>query len=67
VPGDLVRRLHGGPFGPTLFRALDACLGQVREGQPCPVPGYSASVAPARNWALDPVILGHGLRRLVPF
>ena len=47
--------------------ALAACLGQIREGRPCPVPRYSCTAALARNLALYPVILGHGFRRLVPF
>jgi ADP-ribosylglycohydrolase len=67
LPGDLIRRIHDGPFGPTHLRALAASLGRVREGQPCTVPGYSAPAALARNLALYPVILGHGFRRLVPF
>jgi ADP-ribosylglycohydrolase len=67
LPGDLIQRIHDGPFGPTHLRALANCLGEVREGRRGPVPGYSASAALARNLALYPVVLGHGFRRLVPF
>jgi ADP-ribosyl-[dinitrogen reductase] hydrolase len=66
LPGDLIGRIHDGPFGPTHLRALAACLGEVRGGRSCPVPRYSASAALARNLALYPVILGHGFRRLMP-
>jgi ADP-ribosyl-[dinitrogen reductase] hydrolase len=65
-PGDLIGRIHDGPFGPIHLRAQAACLGHVREGRACPEPRYSASAALARNPALDPVVLGHGFRRLVP-
>ncbi|WP_235905686.1 ADP-ribosylglycohydrolase family protein [Tautonia marina] len=67
LPGHLIARIHDGPFGPTHLRALAGCLAMSREGQPCPIPGYSASAALARNLALYPVILGHGFRRLLPF
>jgi ADP-ribosylglycohydrolase len=67
LPGDLIGRIHDGPFGPTHLRSLAACLGQIRDGRQCQLPRYSVSVALARNLALYPFILGHGLRRLVPF
>jgi ADP-ribosyl-[dinitrogen reductase] hydrolase len=67
LPGDLIRRIHDGPFGPTHLSALAACLGRIREGRPCQVPRYSALSAFARNLALYPVILGHGFRMLVRF
>jgi ADP-ribosyl-[dinitrogen reductase] hydrolase len=67
LPGDLIRRLHDGPFGPTHLRALAACLAQVQEGGPARAPRYSPTAALVRNLALYPVILGHGFRRLVPF
>jgi ADP-ribosyl-[dinitrogen reductase] hydrolase len=66
LPGDLIGRIHDGPFGPTHLRALANCLGEVRGGRSCSVPRYSASAALARNLALYPVILGHGFRRLMP-
>jgi ADP-ribosyl-[dinitrogen reductase] hydrolase len=67
LPGELLDRIHDGPFGPTHLRALGAALTLVREGEPCPVPGYSRAGALGRNLALYPVILGHGFRRLIPF
>lgn len=67
LPGPLIQRIQDGPFGPTHLRALAHCLACRREGRPCPVPGYSAPAALARNLALYPVILGHGFRRLVPW
>ena len=67
LPGELIARIHDGPFGPSHLRALAVCLGQVLAGIPCPVPRYSCTAALARNLALYPVILGHGFRRLVPF
>lgn len=67
LPASLIARIHDGPFGPSHLRALASCLGQVRKGVDCPVPGYSATGAMVRNLALYPVILGHGVRRLVPF
>jgi len=38
MPGELLDRIHDGPFGPTHLRALGAALFQVREGEPCPFP-----------------------------
>lgn len=67
LPPDLIGRLHDGPFGPTHLRALAACLADRREGRETPAPPYSPTAAWARNTALLPVILGHGLRRLLPF
>jgi ADP-ribosylglycohydrolase len=66
LPSDLIGRIHDGPFGPTHLRSLAACLGQIREGRACTVPKYSCGAALARNLALYPVVLGHGLRRLMP-
>ena len=43
LPGDLIRRIHDGPFGPSHLRALTACLAQIREDEPCRVPSYSPS------------------------
>jgi ADP-ribosylglycohydrolase len=67
LPGALIRQIHNGPFGPTHLRALASCLAARREGRSAAVPGYSAPAALARNLMLYPVILGHGLRRLLPF
>ena len=67
LPGDLLDRIHDGPFGPTHLRALGAALALVREGKQCPVPGYSRAGALGRNLALYPVILAHGFRSLLPF
>ena len=67
LPGDLIGRIHDGPFGPSHLRALASCLAGRRDGRWEPVPRYSPTAALARNLALYPVILGHGFRRLVPF
>ena len=67
MPGELLDRIHDGPFGPTHLRALGTALCQVRDGEPCTVPRYSVAGALLRNLALYPVILGHGFRRLMPF
>jgi len=67
LPRDLLDRIHDGPFGPTHLRALAACLNRIRDGHRTPPPRYSATTALARNLALYPVILAHGLRRLAPF
>jgi hypothetical protein len=44
------------------LRALGTALAQGN-----PAPKYSSTYALLRNLALYPVILAHGLRRLVPF
>lgn len=67
LPKDLIDRIHDGPFGPSHLRSLAAGLAQAEAGQPGRVPTYSITGALARNLALYPVILGHGLRRLVPY
>ena len=67
LPGDLIGRIHDGPFGPSHLRALAACLAALRDGRWEPVPRYSPAAALVRNLALCPVILGHGFRRLIPF
>jgi ADP-ribosylglycohydrolase len=67
LPGNLIDRIHDGPFGPSHLRALATCLAKVRAGESCVVPRYSPSLALVRNLALYPVILAHGFRRLVPF
>ena len=67
LPVQLLAKIHDGPFGPSHLRALARCLARIREGQPVPVPGYSAPAALLRNLALWPVILAHGFRRLLRF
>ena len=58
---DLMDALCGGPFGRAHLRALASALAHGR-----PPPRYAWPLALARNLALYPVILGHGLRRLLP-
>jgi ADP-ribosylglycohydrolase len=67
LPGPLIGRIHGGPFGPTHLRALAACLAGLLDGRAEPVPRYSPTEALIRNLALYPVVLGHGFRRLIPY
>jgi ADP-ribosyl-[dinitrogen reductase] hydrolase len=67
LPLDLVERIHDGPFGPTHLRALAAALAAAHAGGVNRAPAYSPAAAMARNAALLPVILGHGLRRLLPW
>ncbi len=67
MPGELLDRIHDGPFGPTHLRALGAALTLAGNGEISPVPGYSRAGALGRNLALYPVVLGHGFRRLIPF
>jgi ADP-ribosyl-[dinitrogen reductase] hydrolase len=62
VPPALLRRLAPGPFGARHLGGLAATL--VQGGPP---PGWSALGALVRNLGLYPVVLAHGLRRLVPF
>ena len=61
LPAQLVADLHDGPFGPTHLRVLATA---AATGQP--PPRYSAAAALLRNLALYPVVLAHGLRRVVP-
>jgi ADP-ribosylglycohydrolase len=67
LPGDLIARIHDGPFGPTHLRALAFGLAASEAGADGRVPTYSTTAALLRNLALYPVVLGHGFRRLVPF
>jgi len=67
LPNDRVARIHDGPFGPSHLRALGSALARARIGVAVTAPRYSWAAAMARNLALYPVVLGHGLRRLVPF
>ena len=64
---DLIGSIHDGPFGPTHLRELARAMADVRAGRPATVPAYSVLGALARNLVLYPVVLAHGLRRLLPF
>jgi ADP-ribosylglycohydrolase len=66
LPGDLLGRIHDGPFGPTHLRSLARALDEVLAGRPAEHPRWSVAGALLRNIALMPVILAHGLRRLIP-
>lgn len=69
LPAPLLAQIHDGPFGPSHLRALAADLLAV-EGVGAasykPQARYSALAALLRNLLLYPVILAHGLRRLLP-
>lgn len=66
LPGELVGRIHDGPFGPTHLRALAADLAGARLGRTA-VAQYSPLYALARNLALYPVVLAHAARRIIPY
>ncbi len=57
----LVEAIDDGPFGPTHLRALASALAEGRVA-----PRWSWVRAMARNLALYPVVLAHGVRRLFP-
>jgi hypothetical protein len=59
-PPHLVELLGDGPFGRSHLRALARALARGE-----PPPRYSAVRALVRNMALYPVILAHGMRRLL--
>jgi ADP-ribosylglycohydrolase len=59
LPSALVEALHDGPFGPTHLRALS------HAGDASSLPVYSGAFAWARNLALFPVVLVHGLTRVL--
>jgi ADP-ribosylglycohydrolase len=61
LPAHLLAELHDGPFGPSHLRGLAAALASGE-----PPPGYSWPGALARNLALYPVVLFHGVRRIFP-
>ncbi|WP_165250040.1 ADP-ribosylglycohydrolase family protein [Paludisphaera soli] len=67
LPASLLGRIHDGPFGPSHLRALGECLAARAQGVVEPTPSYSTVHALSRNLALYPVVLAHGLRRLLPF
>jgi ADP-ribosyl-[dinitrogen reductase] hydrolase len=64
LPQALVGRLQRGPFGRAHLEALGRALARIDLGPE--VPRFSRAAALARNLALYPVVLLHGLRRLVP-
>jgi ADP-ribosylglycohydrolase len=66
LPAELIARIHDGPFGPSHLRALSSALARALSG-PVDVPRYSVLAALTRNLLLYPVVLAHGLRRLIPF
>lgn len=66
LPAALVARVNDGPFGPTHLVALGAAVDAVARGEPAEAPPWSAARALFRNLALFPVILAHGLLRLLP-
>jgi len=66
LPASLVGGIQDGPFGPGHQRALASALAALSRGERPAVPRYWAVAALARNLALYPVIIAHGLRRLVP-
>ncbi|HEY1100419.1 MAG TPA: ADP-ribosylglycohydrolase family protein [Myxococcota bacterium] len=63
LPPALIADLHDGPFGPRHLRALAAALTTTG---PATRPRWSATAALLRNLALYPVVLAHGVRRLLP-
>lgn len=67
LPPGLLAKLHDGPYGPSHLRALAASLAAAANGRPVPPPRYSRGAAMLRNLLLMPVILGHGLRRVLPW
>jgi len=66
LPANLIDAIHDGPFGPTHLRRLGRYLATTRNGDAGRIPGYFPPAALARNLALYPVILAHGVRRLLP-
>ncbi len=59
-PAELVDNLQSGPFGRAHIVATANALARN-----APAPGYSATIALLRNLSLYPVVLAHGLWRLV--
>ncbi|MFH1808195.1 MAG: ADP-ribosylglycohydrolase family protein [Pseudomonadota bacterium] len=62
LPEPLLAAIQDGPFGPTHLRALARAL--VEGTTP---PRFSMLAALLRNLLLVPVVLAHGLRRLLPW
>ncbi len=67
LPAQLIGRIQEGPFGASHLRALGHYLAAIRRGEQPAVPGYSPAAALARNILLYPVVLGHAVRRTVPW
>lgn len=63
IPKHLLDNLQGGPFGRAHLSALAADLAYGRR----PTARYAPALALVRNLALYPVVLAHGLRRLIPW
>lgn len=63
IPPELLGAIHDGPFGPTHLRALARDVA-ARRGLTA---HYSPLAALLRNLALYPVVLAHGLRRIIPW
>jgi ADP-ribosyl-[dinitrogen reductase] hydrolase len=61
IPVGLVAHLAGGPAGPAHLRALAAAFAA---GAPAPRAWWMLGLL--RNLALYPIVLGHGVRRLLP-
>jgi ADP-ribosylglycohydrolase len=66
LPQELVAKIQDGPFGPSHLRALGEALAHVAAGGAAEIPRYSVLGALLRNLLLYPVVIAHGLRRLVP-
>ena len=60
LPEALIANLLEGPFGRSHLQALGRAM-----SKPAEAPGYSWPVAFLRNLAFYPVVLGHGVRRLI--
>lgn len=58
----LVEAIDDGPFGPTHLRALATALAEGKAA-----PRWSWTRAMLRNLMLYPVVLAHGVRRLLPW
>jgi len=65
-PAPLVARLDDGPFGPSHLHALANGLARPDE-RPLPSVRFAWSHALVRNLVLFPIVLAHGLRRLIPW
>lgn len=67
LPADRVSALCEGPFGASHLRGLSRALAETSRGRPATPPSWSVLAALLRNWLLIPVILGHLVRRLIPW
>ena len=67
LPRALRDSLQRGPFGGAHLAALARDLAAIERGEDVPLPArFSWPLAMARNLALYPIVLAHGLRRLAP-